>query len=60
MGAFSLFCFSLRKKSYDNINVLFVLFMKRRELITMAEYILSTTTLELHNGKTPEVKGKNF
>lgn len=26
----------------------------------MAECILSTTTLELHSGKTPEVKGKNF
>lgn len=26
----------------------------------MAECILSTTTLELHSGKTPEAKGKNF
>ena len=26
----------------------------------MAEYILSTTTLVLPNGKTPEVKGKSF
>ena len=34
--------------------------LKRRERTAMVEYILSTTILVLHNGKTPEIKGKNL
>jgi hypothetical protein len=47
----------------DSINTVFFIFfflIKRRELIATAECILSTTTLGLLSGKTPEAKGKSF
>lgn len=63
MGKFSSSYISLKEEGYANSNALVFVFVfkrKRRERTAMVEYILSTTTLVLHNGKTPEVKGKNF
>ena len=53
---------NLRKKTMPTL-MLYLFFssvLKRRERTAMVEYILSTTTLVLHNGKTPEIKGKNL
>lgn len=59
MGKFSTFYFSLWKNMPTLMLCLFFPF-KRREQTAMVEYILSTTTLVLRNGKTPEVKGKKL
>lgn len=61
-GQIQHFLFKFVEEDYANPNALpfFSPFFKRREQTAMVEYILSTITLVLRNGKTPEVKGKKL